>query len=204
MQHSVDPKNLLTALHYQASGELMRLMDGFYSNIEDGLFELAYAAEHEAKQRKTIELMRELRFRREHLLKTFGKRMQQTVNGWIHEDTSIPEYLEERILADQLAAKCSNHFGPILQSIAERVAHAFTRDIDRRSVPICPEEVSYHFIMTCRSLEFDCESITLIQDLFHRFVLDRLGGIYGPINQQLMEAGYLTVPEMQKLSASTA
>ena len=73
MQHAVDPKNLLTALHYQASGELMRLMDGFYSNIEDGLFEMAYATDQEPQQRKTIDLMRELRFRREHLLKTFGK-----------------------------------------------------------------------------------------------------------------------------------
>lgn len=204
MQHSVDPRNLISAMHFQASGELMRLLDGFYSNIEDGLFELAYCNENYGQQRKTIELMRELRFRRDHLLKTFGKRMQRSVQSWFDEDLTTTEYLEERAQADALAARCSGHFGFLLQTIAERVAHATDRDMDRKSVPVSPEEVSYHFIMSCRSLKINQESIGMVQDLFHRFVLDRLGGIYGPINQQLQDAGYCTVGELQKLSASTA
>jgi len=91
MQQNVDPRKLLGAMHFQASGELMRLLDGFFSNIEDGLFELAYSNSDGSQQRKTIELMREMRFRREHLLKTFGKRMQRSVHSWFDEDLTKSE-----------------------------------------------------------------------------------------------------------------
>ncbi len=197
MRQSVDPKNLLSALHYQASGELMRLMDGFYSNIEDGLFELAYANEDKMQQRRTVELMRELRFRREHLLKTFGKRIQRSAKDWYEADMSA-EYLEERAFSEQIAARCSGHFGTLLQSITERVSHATGNEIDRASVPLSPEQVSYQFVMSCRSLEFTQESIGTVQDLFHRFVLERLGAIYGRINEQLAEAGFCTIRELSQ------
>ncbi len=204
MQPTVDPKNLISAMHYQAAGELMRLLDGFYSNIEDGLFELAYSNQDNSQQRKTIELMRELRLRRDHLIKTFGKRVQRSVQSWFEEDTTSAEYLEERIQADQLAGRCSGHFGFLVQSIGERAAHAVGRDMARKSVPVSPEEVSYHFIMSCRGLKVDREAMSMVQDLFHRFVLDRLGNVYGPINQQLEDAGYCTVSELQKLTISSA
>ena len=42
MYHSYDPRNVFTAMHHKVTGELLQLMDGFYSNIEDGLFELAF------------------------------------------------------------------------------------------------------------------------------------------------------------------
>ena len=91
MLQPVDPKNLLSTMHFQARGELMRLMDGFYSNIEDGLFEHAFNNDSADQQRQTVELMRELRFRREHLLKTFGKRMKNAVQAWFGDDqTRLP------------------------------------------------------------------------------------------------------------------
>lgn len=197
MLQPVDPKNLLSAMHFKACSELMRLMDGFYSNIEDGLFEHAFKNDSADQQRQTVELMRELRFRREHLLKTFGKRMQNAVQAWFGEDQT-PDYLEERLHAEHLAARCSDHFGFLLQAIAERVAHALEPDMDRKSEPVSPEEVGYHFIMSSRSLNFEGVGIEMVQDLFHRFVLDRLGGIYGAINQSLNDAGFLTVVEVQK------
>ncbi len=204
MQKRVDPKNLLSAIHYQASGELMRLMDGFYSNIEDGLFELAYSNTDQERQRHIVELMRELRFRREHLLKTFGKRMQRSAKSWLTGEAQDTEYLEERQCADRMAARCTTHFAGLLQMIAERVSHATGREVDRESMPLRPEEVSYQFVMSCRSVEFDQESIVTVQDLFHRFVLERLGSIYGVLNRQMQEAGYCTEAELEQLSASTA
>ncbi len=205
MQKQVDAKNLLSSVHYEASGELMRLMDGFYSNIEDGLFELAYSQNEQEYQRHIIELMRELRFRREHLLKTFGKRIQRASTAWLNGDESSPEYLEERQCADRIASRCSTHFAGLLQTIAERMAHATGRqDTDREALPLGPHEVSYHFVMSCRSVEFDQRSISTVQDLFHRFVLERLGSVYGNINQQLEEAGFCTARELEQMEASSA
>ncbi|NOX50575.1 MAG: DUF1631 domain-containing protein, partial [Gammaproteobacteria bacterium] len=136
MQNAVDPRNMLSAMYFQANGELLRLMDGFYSNIEDGLFELAYGHNNQAQQRHVVELMRELRFRREHLLNTFSKRMQRSAKLWIDQDDSAPEYLEEREIADAMATKCGGHFSPLLQTVSERIGHAIGRDVDRQHLPI--------------------------------------------------------------------
>jgi hypothetical protein len=199
MQQSVDPKNLFGALHFEATGELLQLMDGFYSNIEDGLFEVAYANDNQNQQRHVIELMRELRVRRKHLIKAFGKRMQTAARGWIAEFDEGPEYHEERALANLMSQKCAAHFGGLLQSIAERTAHAADRDMDKVAIPVSPQQVSYHFVMSCRSLKFDKYSIETVQTLFARFVLDRLGNVYGNINNRLQEAGFLTMTELEGL-----
>ena len=203
MQKGGDPRNMLSALFYEAAGELTKLMDGFYSNIEDGLFELAYANNDGEHQKRVIELMRELRFRREHLMGTFMKRVQKGTESWLSESDSV-EYLEEQLQAEQIASRCSGHFGFLLQSIAERMAHAASRDADRESLPISPEQISYHFVMSCRNVQFDKDSVEVVQDLFHRFVLDRLGGIYGVMNSKLEEAGFLTVRELEGLAATSA
>ena len=181
----------------------MRLMDGFYGNIEDGLFEMAYAHTDPEKQRQAVDLMRELRFRREQFLTTFAKRMQSVSTQWYQDtDANVTEYLEMRMMAENMATRSAGHFSGLLQRIAERVAHATDRDIDRGSLPLCPEEVSYHFIMSCRSLNFGEDAIEMVQDLFHRFVLDRLGSVYGPINQQLADAGFCTFHELQEAAAA--
>jgi len=203
MMQAIDPKNLYTAIHTRASGELLRLMDGFYSNIEDGLFELAFRNESKVQQRHTVELMRELRFRRKHLLRTFGKRLQADTACWLGGSPKGPEMIEERMLANDMAKKCRAHFNPVLQSIADRTSFAISERITRDELPLNPEAVSYHFVMSCRSVRFDKHSIVIVQDLFSRFVLDRLGAIYGTINQELIEAGYPdVVPEDLALPTS--
>ncbi|NKB97847.1 MAG: DUF1631 family protein [Pseudomonadales bacterium] len=203
MQKGRDPRNMLSALFYEATGELTKLMDGFYNNIEDGLFELAYANADANQQKRIVELMRELRFRREHLMGTFIKRVQRGTEDWLAQSDS-PEYLEEQLQAEKIASRCSGHFGFLLQSIAERMAHAASRDADRDSLPISPEQISYHFVMSCRNVEFDRDAVDVVQDLFHRFVLDRLGTIYGVMNQKLVDAGCPTVRELEDDTASIA
>lgn len=192
----VDPNKLFAAIHTHVSGELTQLMDGFYSNIEDGLFELAYTNEDQLQQRQVVELMRELRFRRKQLLQTFGKRVQKAGKGWLAEYDSGPELIEERMIANEMAAKCASHFGPVLQSIAERTAHATNREVAKHTLPPSPQEVSYHFVMSCRSVRFDSYSVGTVQSLFARFVLDRLGAVYGRINSELEDAGYCTFQEL--------
>ncbi len=199
-----DTKNFFAAVHTQAHGQLMKLMDGFYSNIEDGLFELAYANDDQAQQRRAVELMRELRFRREHLLSTFGKRMQNCAESWLNGIESDLGFVEERSLSLRMAQTCDGHFGPLLQTIGERCAHALQRDIDRHGLPFAPAEISYHFVMSCRSVKFDKQSIALVQALFGRFVLDRLGAIYGTMNSMLEQAGYATMGEIEAIVVSSA
>lgn len=196
--------DLFGHIHTQVAGEVTRLMDGFYHNVEDGLFELAYAHNDQAQQRHVVETMRELRFRRKQLLQTFKKRIQTSGQAWLGNNGDGPELMEERMMANAMAGKCAAHFGSVLQAIAERTAHATARDVARVSLPISPEEVSYGFLVSCRSVKFDKETIDMVQNLFCRFVLDRLGLVYGQVNTTLEEAGYLTLVEMPELMENSA
>lgn len=200
----LEPNKMFAAIHTQATGELMQLMNGFYHNIEDGLFELAYCNADQIQQRHIVELMRELRYRRKQLLRTFGKRMEQAHQGWFGAYDSGPELIEERVIANEMAAKCSAHFSAVIQSIAERAEHATARDIVRYNLPISAEEVSYHFVMSCRSVKFDKYSVATVQSLFQRFVLDRLGAIYGQVNNQLENSGYQTRSELEAYALSSS
>mgnify|MGYP001815059421 CR=1 FL=1 len=191
----IEANKVFAAVHTQVTGELMQLMNGFYHNIEDGLFEIAYTNQDQTQQRHLVELMRELRFRRKQLLRTFGKRVHNSSPAWLSPFEVGPELIEERMIANEMAAKCGAHFGPVLQTIAERTSHATARDVHRKDLPISPEAVSYHFVMSCRSVKFDKYSVATVQGLFQRFVLDRLGALYGRVNFELEEGGYRTAAE---------
>ena len=196
------PRNRLGALFLEASSEITKLMDGFYSNIEDGLFEKVYANEDRNEQQRIVELMREIRLRRSVLVRTFLQHIQKNTEDWILE-RGRSDSLEAQAQAEGIASRCSAHFVPLLQSISERIAHAADREPDREHFPISPERITYHFIMSCRSLSLDRDAVYVVEDLFDRFVLGRLGAVYGKMNSQLMEAGFLTVVERAKLSATS-
>lgn len=196
--------DLFAGIHTHATSELTRLMDGFYHNVEDGLFEMAYANQDQSQQRHAVELMRELRSRRKQLVRTFKKRIQTSGQAWMGTPTDGPELMEERMMANNMAGKCASHFGPVLQTIAERTAHATQHQVARAHLPISPEEVSYSFLITCRSVKFEKEAIDMVQSLFGRFVLDRLGSMYGQVNMTLEGAGYLTQAEAPLVMENSA
>lgn len=194
-------KNTLAALHTAAIGEIMQYMAGLYNNIEDSLFELAFTDTSPIQQRHIGELMKELRFRRATLLKTFAGRLRESTVCWWGSAAPGPELIEERFLAQQMAGKCFAHFNHLLSDISERVQDA-TQDRIAPKLPISPEQLSYHFLMSCRSVDFEKYSLEVINDLFARFVLDRLGTVYGRINQTLTDAGYRNLSEIDEISAT--
>ena len=202
--HSSDPKNLFSALHSGAVGEITQLMSGLYSNIEDSLFELAFSHGSDVDKRHIGDLMKELRFRRESLLKTFGKRVHSSARCWLGDTPQGPELMEQRILAKDLAKKCHAHFGHLLQDLSERAEHATGYGLDKEMLPLSPEQLSYHFLMSCRTVKFEKYSIDVVKDLFARFVLDRLGGVYGAINAALSDAGYATTQQRQSTVSNRA
>ena len=87
MQTAKDVRAAFNALHHNVTGELLRLIDGFYSNIEDGLFELAYRTDDDGQRRRCFDLMRELRFRRTGLVKAFARNLDRYRTLWFDADT---------------------------------------------------------------------------------------------------------------------
>jgi len=205
MDQQYDPGNVFAAMHHKLTGELLRLMDGLYSNVEDGLFELASRAQAEKDQSSCFDLMRELRFRRSHAVQHFARGMQGSLESWFN---NLPETAEtpdaHRVLAEQMSEKCSAHFAGVLQSLAERTAYALGRDVDVSLLPISPYKIAGNFIRSMKALELDDAAIEVIQELFSRFVLDRMGSVYGECNRNLEQAGFFTARELELVASSEA
>ncbi len=194
-------RDAINAAHHQITGELLHLLDGFYLNIEDGLFELAYRTGEDDQRRRCFDLMRELRFRRAGLVKNFARAMDRFREGWFEagswdSDPGFERELDE--LVARMADKSASHFAGVLVTIAERVEAANARTFSTGAdLPISPVRVAQAFVHSCRSLRFDRASIEIVQELFSRFVLDGLGTIYGTFNERLRDAGYLLMSEVE-------
>ncbi len=191
MDQQCDPASVFTAMHHRVTGELLHLMDGLYSNIEDGLFELAFRTRDENQKRRCFDLMREMRFQRSRVVQSFAKRLQGSFEAWLRadaEDTS--QALNPQ--GERMAHKSMLHFSGVLRSLSERAGYALGRDLDPTHLPMGPYQVACHFIQAMKSLEFDDQSIDIVEELFSRFVLERLGSVYGECNQRLEQAGFCT------------
>ncbi len=202
MGQQFDPGNVFAAMHHRVTGELLHLMDGLYSNIEDGLFELAYRAREEEQKRRCFDLMRDMRYQRSRVVQTFAKRMQNTFDRWVAGEDARDEQGNEH--ARRMAQKCTAHFGGVLQDLSERTAYALGREVSREQLPIGPYLVACHFIASMRALDFDDQAIEIVDDLFSRFVLERLGAVYGECNARLERAGCCTAAELEAVAQASA
>ncbi len=200
MDQQFDPSNVFTAMHHRVTGELLHLMDGLYSNIEDGLFELAFRARDQEQKRRCFDLMREMRFQRSRVVQNFAKRLQSSFDGWlVPGERSASDDLDPQ--AQRMAHKSALHFSGALKSLSERAAYGLGRDVDPTSLPMGPYQIARHFIGAMKALQFDESAIEIVQELFSRFVLERLGSVYGECNQRLERAGFHTNSELDAANA---
>jgi len=187
MGRSVDPHRSILTMHELATGEVAGLMEGFYSNIEDGLFELAYRNSDADYQRFCFDLMRELRYRRPLLASTFSKSMSEAADAWFAAPPEGALTLEPELeaLADAMAGKCMAHFSGLLTMLSHRVAEVTGLNYAPETLPIGPVNIARLFVSSCRRSDFEPSSIAVLRELFLRFVLDRMGSVYGRCNREL-------------------
>lgn len=202
-----DPRATLAELHRYTIHELLGLVEGLYSNIDDGLFELADRDPEGQRRERCFNLMREMRFRRSALVRNFTTSMQSLTRFWFVEETWEPVNLaqgpELASRVAELTGKSDAHFSGLLRLITERACHATNVDSKAiKELPIGPWAISQSFIVSCRSLCMDEESIDLVLHLFSRFVLDRLGQVYANCNIMLRDAGYLTLGELEMAASA--
>jgi hypothetical protein len=203
MDQQFDPSNVFTAMHHRVTGELLHLMDGLYSNIEDGLFEMAFRARREDQKRRCFDLMREMRFQRSRVVQTFAKRLQAAFDGWLSCSGAEGDFANNE-QARRMAQKCTSHFSGVLQNLSERAAYALGRDVHPSRLPIGPYQIGCHFIESMKALRFDDNAIEIVEELFSRFVLERLGSVYGECNQRLERAGFYTIAELDAVASARA
>lgn len=200
--------DVLNRVHYSATTQILALMEGFYSNIEEGLFELAHNTRENEQRRRCFDLMRELRFRKSGLLKNFSRTLDRYRVMWFSGENGYKASGRHTVsndlqsLVDNMAQKSYSHFSGVLTTIAERVGDATQSPMHATALPISPLNVSRAFVASCRSLQMDTRSIEIVQNLFGRFVLDRLGPVYGETNRLLEEHGYRSILEIEQVSGA--
>lgn len=188
MERSVDKHRSILTMHNRATEEVAGLMEGFHSNLEDGLFEVAYRNEDPGYQRFCFDLMRELRYRKPLLMSSFTRIMRETSDHWFSEPAaSVPVALEPGLqtLADTMAGKCMAHFSGLLRILSQRIAAVTGINHMPETLPIGPVSLSRMFVASCRESELESSSIEVLRELFLRFVLDRMGSVYGRCNREL-------------------
>jgi hypothetical protein len=199
---SDDVRNTFASVHHQVIAELLHLLDGFFLNLEYGLFELADRLDDEAVRTRCFNLMREMRLQRPKILRTFTRLSEADQDRWIDAPAAPEEdealYREARTLARTDAV----HLRPVLHAIAARTAYATDRHAAEVRLPISPARITYNFLRSCRLLENDETFAGMVNELFRRFVLDRLGTIYGRCNDRLGAAGYEPVLESEQPEGS--
>lgn len=199
-----DVRDTFTALHHQVIAELLHLLDGFFVNLEYGLFEMADRLDDEATRTRSFNLMREMRHQRPQILRTFTRFLEADRARWTEpsKETEEDEALYRH--ASALARKGANHLRPVLHLIAERTAYATDRHAAEVQLPISPVRLTYNFLRSCRLLESDDTFAQMVNELFSRFVLDRLGTVYGRCNDRLGAAGFLSERQVGQGETSSA
>jgi len=204
----------LIELHLYAIHQILGLVEGIYSNIDHGLLEFADRDPEGFRQEHCSRLIQSMRLGRQTLIRSFSDSMQSLARYWFVDDSWEPVILSHQgqnlgmtssayafNRPGQLAyltSKSNAHFSGLLRLITERANHA--TDIQSKSanqLPIGPAAISQSFVLSCRSLRLEDQSIVLILHLFSRFVLDRMGQTYAQCNNQLRDAGYLTIGELE-------
>jgi len=188
MHQPEDLETLFCAIHNDTEHEISRLMSGFFQNAENSLFEIAYATRDQQHQRLAIETMRSLRESRQQLLSKFLHHLELDKVSWLSIDVASGDIPWAYETARQMADKCFSHFGGVLKIIAEYTAKANQQPKLATQLPIHPTQISTHFIRAWREVAINQAALPVLQDLFGRFVLDRLGHLYGRIHYRLQQA----------------
>lgn len=182
------PPAITAAQQLVVDGVRERLL-GLLVNADDALFELAARCVQDEDRRRCFDLARMLRQQRSELIDNFCRAMNRADRMWVKRDfrahVDDPAWAEAR----KLGANVRLHFGPLLSSVAAHVGRLLDTDIeDPEALPISPTCVGAAYIES-RSVIVAAhpEAAAYMDGLFVRYVVDRLGRLYGDALALLME-----------------
>ena len=171
--------------HVRATRAILKLFEGFFVNFEDALFEDAYRSDSELIQQNCFNLMRELRQQGDHVTEVFAGALVRRRLDWYQPQLPMDDAILAR--ANSLAAPTNANFSPLLEQIAVRMMELGAAELNALQMPLGPTRVAHAFFMSLQARGFDRSNDEILGALFRRFVLDRLGPVYGELNLHLMQ-----------------
>ena len=189
---------IVNRCHVTMTQAILELFEGFFVNFEDALFEYAYRSDSEQVQQHCFNLMRELRLQREHLIEVVGGVLERRRLDWYCSERPSNDGLHAR--ARSMAATANAHFSPLLEQLVGRMTALGAVDTSLHAIPLGPTGVAHAFLLALRARGFHPSADELLGELFRRFVLDRLGPVYGDLNRHLMH--FVTLEEDSAMPSS--
>ena len=182
----------------------------YYDRLDDALFDLAEKAENNEKQNHYFEAMREVRKKKELMVRKFSENVQQVFKlfkqgnfnyfqspiseNLVEDGLSLVEEqeLDQKLASTNLIEKANTYLHQHLFALEKRFALlAGGSEIKISQIPISPEVIVDSFAATFEHLNIDDTMYIIMLKLFERSLINNLVKPYQDINQLLIEAGIL-------------
>ncbi len=183
----------------------------YYDKLDDSLFDLAEKAQNNEKQTHFFEAMREVRKKKELMVRKFSENVQHAFKRFkqgkfnyfgteeITEDTSadglslVDEHeLDQKLAATQLTEKANTYLHQHLFALEKRFTLlAGGSEIKVDQIPVSPAVIVGSFAATFEHLHIDDTIHLIMLKLFERSLIKNLVQPYIDINQKLIESGIL-------------
>lgn len=202
---------ILPQIHKLFISGLKPTIREYYDKLDDSLFDLAEKAQSNDKQTHFFEAMREVRKKKDLMVRKFSENVQLTFKMFKQgqfdyfkssqpssvdsaEGLSLVEEheLDQKLAATQLIDKANSYLHQHLFALEKRFTLlAGGSEIKTDQIPVSPAVIVGSFSATFEHLHID-ETIHLIMlKLFERSLIKNLVQPYTQINQKLIEAGIL-------------
>ncbi|WP_223787842.1 DUF1631 domain-containing protein [Marinicella meishanensis] len=202
---------ILPQIHKLFIAGLKPTIREYYDKLDDSLFDLAEKAQNNEKQTHFFEAMREVRKKKDLMVRKFSENVQLTFKMFkqgqfdyfkaeptTDSDTAdglslVDEHeLDQKLAATQLIDKANTYLHQHLFALEKRFTLlAGGSEIKTDQIPVSPAVIVGSFAATFEHLHID-ETIHLIMlKLFERSLIKNLVQPYTQINQKLIDAGIL-------------
>ena len=180
------PPVVYTAHRWVVGGVVMRL-EGLLTNADDALFEMAARGNEAFDQRRCFDLARQLRIQRAQLLGGYRHVLERGSRTWATREFQGPEVDGSWEHAQLLGARARVNFGPLLGVLAAEFASLLECDVPNfEALPISPTWVANSYLESRRAAGLGANPF--LDRLFVRYVIDRLGGLYGEVREMLVNS----------------
>lgn len=182
------PDVIYAAHRWAVDGVVLRL-EGLLVNADDALFEIAMRSSEEFDQRRCFDLARQLRVQRDQIIGGYRHVMERGRRVWALRDFRPRQTDVAWDHARMLGAKAQIHFAPLLNVLASQFSGLLNCSVENFEVlPISPAWIANGYIEARREAGFSAAATLFLDRLFVRYVVDRLGSIYGEIHGMLETA----------------
>lgn len=207
---SINQGAILPKVHKIFILGLKPTISDYYEKLDDTLFDMAEKAENNEVQTHYFEAMREVRKKKELMVRKFSENVQSVFKQFkqskfnyfgdnSQEESNLDSLslvdekeLEQKLAANNLIDKANTYLHQHLFALEKRFALlAGGSEIEKDQMPISPAVIVSSFTNTFDNLHIDETIYIIMLKLFERSLIQNLVGPYQEINDLLIQEGIL-------------